>query len=280
MKPYLTIFFVIICSSLNAQTQVLDKKNGQPIADTYVLLQVDGKNIATTKTDENGYFNLQIPSSLSKTKLIFTHLGYIDFQTENVSEKKYFLERKVYKLDDVTVTHKEKKEWLPFGFSTNLNMNSYAVTFIPATFKNKRKKITKLKYRLADFNGVKGLKYQPFKANLHSVDTLTSLPDKVIFQSEVIRRKDNKKWTVIDISNENITMPKEGIYVVLETLDKSYYDKNLYYTRSGSVIEPVPTLKMEPSKGGKKSFLSRNIHSKVRWEKQPYIFCMDIETEK
>lgn len=71
---------------------------------------------------------------------------------------------------------------------------------------------------------MKGLKYLPFSANIYSVDTLTKLPkDPIIKEKIIVRKKDNKYWVKVDVSEYQIKIPPEGLFIIMEILDKDTY---------------------------------------------------------
>ena len=134
-----------------------------------------------------------------------------------------------------------------------------AATYIPAG-DDTEKEIKNLKYWVVDDFGVKNLKFLPFKAALYSVDTVTGRPGEKVYESAVIKKGDNKKWTVIDIASQHIKMPKEGIFIVFEILDVSDYKQQFVMAKFGT-IDAVPALRakvFEPN-NPHKSYYIRDI---------------------
>jgi hypothetical protein len=136
----------------------------------------------------------------------------------------------------------------PFAdVTSNMSHGSKAALFFPTDKENSGKHIKELKYEVVDVFGVKNLKYLPFRAAVYSVDTVTGLPDKPIYQSDIIKKQNNKKWVIVDVSEQNITIPPQGIFIVFEVLEFKYYEKNHQRTIWSKVgrIDAAPAVRAE-----------------------------------
>src|SRR5690606_22065061 len=224
-----------------------------------------------------------------------THISYKTLITKPLKDNIYFLVPKQYLIDEVSVVSQKKenkntiKRALGFIFNDEANMifGEEIATFIPSTDKNTGKKIKSLKYQLVDFRklGVKNNKYQPFRACIYTVDTITKKPKEKIYRSEKVRMTKNEKWFYVKIDSLNIKMSKEGLFIVMEAITGK---ENNYYSvavREGGGICAIPAIRVNvynPNKSNK-SYVKRNTNynKKRDWElyNEEYYFCMEFEFE-
>ena len=162
----------------------------------------------------------------------------------------------------------------PFG---NFAHNTQAATFIPAD-ENVGKEIKILKYWPINFSGVKNLKYLPFKALLYTVDTVTGMPKEKMYESEIIKKENRKRWVEKNILQEHIVMHEEGIFIVFEVLGWKDYKQEFVQAKCGT-IEAVPTLraKYHDENNPRKSYYR---YKDNVWEFVCHHFMMDIEMDK
>jgi hypothetical protein len=224
----------------------------------------------------------QIVISQSIEKLQTNHLNYKDtiITTET---NKVLITPSTNIMEEAVIQNKETSQKgvllraiaSPFAeFKINFSHNTNAALFIPGNNKI-GKTIKNLRYEVIDIFGVKNLKYLPFKAALYSVDTITLLPDKEVFESEIVMKSDNKRWVTIDITNHNIRMPQQGIFIVFKVLEKEAYKVFTIQSKEG-VISAVPTVRA-------KLFNENNPHRSYtsdqmdKWDFVPCHFEMEID---
>lgn len=75
-------------------------------------------------------------------------------------------------------------------------------------------KISKLKFRLNDFDGVKDLNYLSFKVNLYTVGIFGEPEEKILLNDLLVENTKVDEWAVVNIEKYNISIPVEGLYVV------------------------------------------------------------------
>src|SRR5690606_19268073 len=195
---FLLFFIFLICNSQISGT-IYDEQNS-PIEKVSVFLLKDQDTLKTTLSDKNGGFTFNTALE-NETMLSMSHISYETLTTKPVKEKTYFLVQKQYFIDNVSVTShkKEKKHVMNRIFNTvfygwiHLLYDSTLAVFIHSSKKNKGKKIKSIKYQLTDLgDGVKNNKYQPFRACIYTVDTITKEPEEKIFRSEKVRMTKNE----------------------------------------------------------------------------------------
>lgn len=165
-------------------------------------------------------------------------------------------------------------------FTTNLAHEDKVATLI-INKKESGKPVHKIRAQIIDLFRVKNMKYLPFKVQIRTVNPDNNVPDSLLFQSQVLRKKDNKKWFELDISEMNIILPEEGLYVVFEVLKEEAYPVNFIQSRVG-VIVAVPQIKTK-RKNSKRVMSYKMSKCSLedcvpKWELQlEYYFSLNLE---
>ena len=291
-KTKLTFFFFFIflyCSSQISGT-VYDIQN-IPIESASVFLIKSNDTLGKTISNKKGFFEFKNVLGIEDAELVISHISYETLITKSVKEKTYFLFPREYLIEDISITSKKKekkntvKRALGFIFNDVRNMawEDKLATFISSTPENNGKKIKSLKYQLSDlrFRGVKNNKYQPFRACIYTVDTITNKPKEKIYRSEKVRMTKNQKWFHVAIDTLDIKMPKEGLFIVMEALTGEEY--NRLKVNGMSAIPAIRTKVYNPNNPNKSyhyhHWKSRN--KDYTWEFYGYShFCMEFEFEE
>lgn len=228
MKKYLKT--ILLLTTLNIYTQevkqfmVLNVLDSLPIENAYI--SVDNRLEAIS--DENGSFNIygkynniQITHLSFRTKM-FSHRVLIDNYV-------IYLEEDTNILDEVVITNKKRiKILLPsddYRFSRKksyiVNKNSVYSTYIPNDM-NKPSIINSIIIEVGEEMDVSKNYAIPFRVNLYTINKSTKLPDKKILTESILTSQNkNRKGSFvhIDISDFDIEFPKEGVFVVVESLN-------------------------------------------------------------
>lgn len=249
---FLCVCFFVSFACYSQITGTLYNELNLPVENASVFLLKDKDTLHTTISDKNGFFEFNNFSDKEDFVLIASHIGYETLRTRPAKEKIYFLVSKQYLLNKVDISSeiKEKKSFVNRILGTIINITthfSYGVecaTFIPATDRNKGKKIKSLKYQLADEFELKNNKYQPFRACIYTVDTITKKPKEKIYRSEKVRMTKNQKWFYVHIDSLDITMPKEGLFVAFEALTREEAHNKQVGSRDGGLVDAIlPSLR-------------------------------------
>lgn len=106
--------------------------------------------------------------------------------------------------------------------------------YVPYEFKKGAYTIQNIVFQSRKGDDDPNTKYIPFKVNLMTVDTITSLPKDTLFKVDLaVGKRENQKLLKVDISDYNIEFPKEGIFVVVSLYDQDYYESNGFTDRPG-----------------------------------------------
>ncbi|WP_116787359.1 carboxypeptidase-like regulatory domain-containing protein [Flavobacterium psychrotrophum] len=220
MKSFLTLIALWLTCFTSAQQifTVKDENTREPVP--YVNITFSEKTEGTT-ADENGKFS--IPDSNSEEFLVFSAIGYkplkikikempsvillnemaIELQ-ELVLKKTTYHEKKLGKLITNNINHYfgcRSTPWM-IGKKFVLNDNQYDNFFI-----------RKISF-LSDSRQQKSV----MNIRLMSIDS-SGLPGKYIFNKNLVCPVEKGlKHTEIDISQFNVVMPPQGVYVIFEWL--------------------------------------------------------------
>jgi len=243
------IFLVAAVFSATAQQKALrfvDADTKRPVVDADVY--ADSLFIAAT--DANG--NVKVDISGSYKNLIIKHVSYekrVVSRDSLAVQKVYQLKKFAHVLDEVVLNNLGKQDSL-VGPQLNFSWGDKAATYI--AYSNDHF-ISKLRFRVTNFGGVKGMNYLPFMANIYTYDTITRLPGKPLLPQDIlVENKDGNKWAEADVSSYRLKVPKEGICItfIIPAKDRGTAD-DFVWSKVGR-IAAVPAL--EIADGDKKEF--------------------------
>ncbi|OIQ21371.1 MAG: hypothetical protein BM557_03730 [Flavobacterium sp. MedPE-SWcel] len=235
------LVFFISTVTLTAQVKTLrflDGHTKRPVYDADVYTD----STFVTTTGYNGNVKVDIGGEYSN--VVVSHISYEDkvIPRDSLQKRKvYKLKRRIGFLDEVIIDSKQLKDSMS-PVLLNFAWNSKVATFIPYRSDSI---ITKLKFRVINVKGVKGLNYLSFKTNLYSFDTVRKTPKEPLLPEDlVVENKEGNKWATIDVSKYNIRTPKEGLCIVFIISGHKFY-KVTSIMGKGGAIPAVPTLKHE-----------------------------------
>ena len=87
-------------------------------------------------------------------------------------------------------------------------------------------------------NGAKDID-MPFKIKLFSRKPNTKLPDKELIEEIITCNLKRKSWFMLNVSHLGIRLPKDGFFIVFETMPNEYYSK-LQTKIHGWIVSRVP----------------------------------------
>jgi len=124
-----------------------------------------------------------------------------------------------------------------FEFCPNSNL-PWNVTFVKF-FPNNKNQIGKLE-NIEFYIGKGGKPKSPFIVRILSVDPKTKSPQFHLLEDNVIIKGNKDRWVPIDLSNYNITFPKEGLFIGMKWVYPNqrkyrYKTKKRYYVYTNNV---------------------------------------------
>ncbi|GAA4759305.1 hypothetical protein GCM10023230_04570 [Flavobacterium hankyongi] len=270
---------------------VYSKTTNLPIEKATIKVR-NGDDYFTTISNEKGQFRfLNFQKDDKYIEIEISHISYEKKKWQGFNDSKFYLIEKTNELSEINISSEKEKIIYELPISDriltcvrNFSWEHKIATFIPYETKNGDRVIKKIIYAISDFEGVKGLKYQPFISNLYSVDTITKLPDKALIENGIKVVKNNeKKWVEVDVSEYNLKMPSEGIFVVMELLSEDKYPFGYIQSNIG-VISAVPAIKAYKynKKYIRKSYQNFPVYTipvdlSNKWVEQDCHYLMDVE---
>lgn len=242
MKNILSVLFITLgCfKSLSQKIVVVDSLTKNPVPFVAIKFNENG-----FYTSQKGDFNLnQIDSDFFEISL----LGYkkAKLKTENVKDT-IFLTEEINLLDEVVLSNKKaftkelklSKSPKKFG-SWVLQPKTEILTSIYPTEEIKNFYIEKINVEFAKVKEKKELKNSNIKAyvrlNLYEIEN--NKPSNSIYSSEPIDVNSFEKDNItFDISNNFISIKKEGVFIGLELI--GYYTDEKIYTDSNPIVRPL-----------------------------------------
>jgi len=225
--------FFFLCSFLGfsqsnkANGIILDENTKAPIP--YVNISILKSQIGTSSNEDDS-FNLEITREDLGKSIKLSSLGFKDsiIKVSNFLKLKViYLKPKIEQIDEIVIIEKFKEQFLiinpirkkniKVGFMTGKNPWKIALFF---PYKEKYESTEYLKSVKLHLNHYIFLKSHPskFRLRLFSVDE-NGLPGKdLVSESIIVETKKRQKEVEIDISNHNLTFPKEGFYIAFEWL--------------------------------------------------------------
>uniref|UniRef100_UPI00404B75E3 carboxypeptidase-like regulatory domain-containing protein n=1 Tax=Flavobacterium sp. TaxID=239 RepID=UPI00404B75E3 len=215
MKYILLLF--ILTFSLSAQVKgiVKDSSTGESIP--FVNIWVEHENIGTT-TEMDGSFSITVNGK--DKNLIFSALGY---ETKTLKQSEFMnvdLKPTLYELNEITVLKKKHTKFLEIGSVDNTIMQAYdngpkvEAKYFP--YKAKYKKTNFIK-RVTIFTDCR-IDSASIKIRFFSVDSLGNPGYELLNKDFIVTVKKGVIKYKFDVSDFNLIMPENGIFVAYEKL--------------------------------------------------------------
>lgn len=283
---FLYLFSIIGIAAQNKisiRGKVNDLNTKKPISYTNIMC-VNHSNGATS--DKDGYFELTITKKNKNDSIIFSHIGYKSIKKsikDLILDSQVFLSPKTIILDDVNITNrndskkvklnkfKKSKTATPYSkepFNNNggswvpfrEDEPSIETVFFPYdSLYGDFPEIKEIKVCLKSFKDGATFKLRIFKPNVSKV------PDEdIVLSNPIIKTKRGDHIVTIDLSNDNVYMSENGIFIGIEYLlipDNAKSIKN----EIGNETTLYSPFLMYTSE---KEFNEYYIYSKGKWLKQ------------
>jgi len=248
---FIFFLFTIISLSQTLEGKVLDSVTNQPIEYANITLMTKNKGVYA---NVDGDYNFDISKHLYDT-LKVSSIGYnskliiLDkFENKKNIKLDISLSQKITHLDEVVLNLKKAKYSSTKSLSVK-HKGLYAssepfgnetITFIENE-KNKKGKITnvELNFKANKRENIKTYKAY-FRVKFYELDSITKAPGKLLSYDDIIIKPENKTQKVkVDLEDNFILFPKNGVFVGLEvikpssvTVNSSMYDVAPAITKS------------------------------------------------
>jgi hypothetical protein len=237
--------FLLFTLSLSAQIKgvVKDSITGKPIP--YVNIWVQNENIGST-TEENGEFTIN--TSDKNKKIIFSALGF-EKKTIKASEAVLvYLQPVEYQLEEVFISKRIESKQIEIGKTKNSTYQAFEngpridTKFFPYLEHYKKTKYIK---KVSIFIDNK-LDDASVKIHFYKVDKNGFPEEELLKKDFIVSVKSGVKKHLINVSDFNLTMPKNGIFVGFEKLiieknklEKTIFDPNSNTTKITTTYFPL-----------------------------------------
>ena len=227
---------------VSAQTKgVVVDESGKPIP--YVNIWVENENIGTT-SEENGTFSIVVSD---KKNLIFSLLGF-EKKTIKASEvDRVILKEIAFQLDEVVLSRRKQTKELEIGripdaiFEAFDNGPRIDVKYFPYSTNYSRIKYIKKVILLTDNR----IESATIKIHFYSVDANGFPGEELLKKDFVVSVQKGVLKTRFDVSDFNLKMPKNGLFVGVEKMlieknkiQKPIADLNANKTSSATKYAP------------------------------------------
>lgn len=234
MKQLILLFLFTISATAQIKGVVKDSVTKQPIA--YVKIFSEEKTEYNSET--NGLYTI---NSKLNSKLTFQAFGYCTKTISAGNNMEVFLRPKENQIEEVIIkskTNKISKEidiYESRGFRYHNSNHGCAILLKNDSTNTNCKFLKKIKFHTNSKIENSKLKFFILNATKNN-----SLGETKIFGDSIISIKKGSNGNVIDLSNFNIQIPEEGVFLCLENLlieENKYFFERLVRLPSGEKRE-------------------------------------------
>lgn len=193
---------------------VKDSLSGQPIS--FVNIWVENENVATT-SEEDGTFSISVSA---EKNLIFSALGYEKKTIKASQATEVFLNSKAFDLDEVVISNSIDTKRIVIGQTENTIAQAFDngpridVKYFPYSQAYKKTRYIK-KVTLSTDSRIEDA---TIRIRFYSVDANGFPGEEMLKKDLIVSVKNGTKNNKIDLSDYNLVMPKNGLFVGFEKL--------------------------------------------------------------
>ncbi|WP_445456291.1 carboxypeptidase-like regulatory domain-containing protein [Flavobacterium sp. HNIBRBA15423] len=217
VRKFYILLLIFITYTISAQIKgvIKDSLTGNPIP--FVNIWVENEEIGTTSDLDGSFFILV--KDINK-KLVFSALGFHKKTVKAVNAKEVFLKPSVIELNEVVVLNKKETKEIEIGKTPNAILQTFdngpkieAKYFPYKDSYNKTKFIKKVSIQTDS-----KIEKATIKIHFYSVNEDGSPGEELLNENLLVTIKKGILKNKFDISNYNLVMPENGIFVAYEKL--------------------------------------------------------------
>ena len=218
MKGKRCVFiFMLIGFSMSAQIKgiVKDSITGKPIA--YANIWVENENIGATSEDD-GTFSVNVNEKTKK--LIFLALGFEKKIIKASQANEVKLKPEATAIEEVVISRKRETKQIEIGKTKNTTYQAFDngpridVKYFPYLAYYKKTKYIKQVSIFTDSH----IENASFKIHFYNVDSNGFPGEEILNKDFIVSVKKGMKKTAFNISEFNLQLPKNGVFVGFEKL--------------------------------------------------------------
>lgn len=240
----LPLLFLFLSTFVSAQIKgVVVDQNNKPIP--YVSIWVENENIGTT-SEENGHFEIHV--SDKNKNLIFSSLGFEKKTIKATDAKEVVLLSTAYNLKEIVVSNRKQTKAIEIGQSKSEILQAFDngpkidAKFFPYRPSYNKTRFIKQISILTDSS----IDNASIKIHLYSVDANGFPGEELLDKDFIVPIKKGVIKQKIDVSDFNLILPKNGIFVAYEKLliannriEKKVTDSNTKIAKTQITYAPL-----------------------------------------
>ena len=217
MKKRVLLLLLLTVFSLAAQIKgvVKDSISGEPIP--FVNIWIENEEIGTT-SDFDGSFTINVKDT--NKNLVFSALGFLKKTVKVVNTKEVFLKPSVIELDEVVVLNKKETKEIEIGKTNNAILQTFdngpkiEAKFFPYKESYKKTKFIKKVTIQTDSK----IPEATIKIHFYVVSEDGSPGIELLKKDFLVTIRQGVLKNKIDVSNFNLVLPNNGLFVAYEKL--------------------------------------------------------------
>ena len=217
MKKRVLLLLLLTVFSLSAQIKgvVKDSISGEPIP--FVNIWIENEEIGTT-SDFDGSFTINVKDT--NKNLVFSALGFLKKTVKVVNTKEVFLKPSVIELDEVVVLNKKETKEIEIGKTNNAILQTFdngpkiEAKFFPYKESYKKTKFIKKVTIQTDSK----IPEATIKIHFYVVNEDGSPGIELLKKDFLVTIRQGVLKNKIDVSNFNLVLPNNGLFVAYEKL--------------------------------------------------------------
>ncbi|MEE9409230.1 MAG: hypothetical protein V3V28_14285 [Polaribacter sp.] len=225
MKKLIFLLFIssqVFAQKVNFKGKLADKETKEPIVYANISFLDSNKGISTT---EEGLFSMNLQERYLNSKVHISCLNYKDtvVLAKDIYQKTLYLKPIAEVLGEIILTKRIEKS-IVLGEVKNKvqGVHTSGMRMLAKYFPNDKRAnccayLEKIEIHFSEKNNQR--KKAKFRIRILKKDKKTGLPKEDILNVNLpIEIKEGQKTTIIDISNYNLEMPENGVFIVFEKL--------------------------------------------------------------
>ncbi|PQJ79056.1 carboxypeptidase-like regulatory domain-containing protein [Polaribacter porphyrae] len=271
------IFFLFISTTvfsqrINFKGKLVDKETKEPVVYANISFLKSNKGISS---NEDGTFSMNLNKKYLDAKIHISCLNYKDtiVLAKNVQNSILYLQPKNVELDEITLTKKVDKSIILGEVKNRVEgVHTSGMRMLAKYFPNdKRTKcctyLETITIHFAKRNQHR--KKSKFRIRIFSKDGKTGLPKEDLLNINLpVEIESGQQKAVIDISNYNLEIPENGLFIAFEKLFIPFnqYGKNESDTENEFFYAPIIGYTKYPKKDRNDNMY---LYVKGKWQLSP-----------
>lgn len=243
-------FFLFLSTTVFSQRidftgKLLDKETKAPVVYANISFLKSNKGIST---NEDGTFEMRLPKKYLEFKVHISCLNYQDtiVFAKDLQNSTLFLKPKTFVLDEIILAKKVDRAIVLGEVKGNVQgVHTAGLRMLAKYFPNDKRSKCCNYLETIEIHFAKRSQHQKkskFRIRMFNKDEKTGLPKEDVLNINLpVEIENGQKVTTIDLSNYNIEMPENGIFIAFEKLFIPFnqYGQNNSDTENEFLYAPI-----------------------------------------